>query len=232
MSNLKPHLVNLLERPLASYLDHTLLGPTTTAAAIEQLCNEALIHSFKAVCVNGCHLERATSLLRGSAVDVAAVVGFPLGANTTAAKCCEAENCMAAGAKELDVVLNLGWVKSENYAAILNELNVLRALSSNSVLKLILETCYLTDAEKIRVCELAREAQWDFVKTSTGFGNSGATVLDVELMKRATASQLLVKASGGIRDLGFALELIAAGADRLGTSSGIALMQAYNTMEL
>lgn len=216
---------------MATYLDHTLLKPTATTTEIENLCQEALTYSFKAVCVNGCHLDLAAASLQGSSVSLAAVVGFPLGAGSTGAKLCEAEKYLRAGADELDVVLNLGWVKSGKYENIVSELTQLRELNPKTVLKLILETCFLETAEKIRVCELARQAQWDFVKTSTGFGSSGATVADVALMKQATDSQMLVKASGGIRELGFALDLIAAGADRLGTSSGIALMQAFNTLE-
>jgi len=216
-----------LQRPLASYIDHTLLSPLATEAGIEGLCREALQHQFRAVCVNGCHLEAARQIVKGSGVSLAAVVGFPLGASATEAKACEAEACLLAGADELDVVLNLGWLKAGNLKAVTTELRLLREIAPDTVLKLILETCFLEDAEKKTACRLALEAGWDFVKTSTGFGKGGATLADVRLMKEAVGERLQVKASGGIRDLDAALAFIAAGADRLGTSSGLALVEAY-----
>jgi deoxyribose-phosphate aldolase len=179
------------------------------------------------VCVNGCHLEAAREIVRGSGVSLAAVVGFPLGAGATEAKACEAEACLLAGAEELDVVLNLGWLKAGNLKAVTTELRLLREIAPDAVLKLILETCFLEDAEKRTACRLALDAGWDFVKTSTGFGTGGATLADVRLMKEAVGEHMQVKASGGIRDLDAALAFIAAGADRLGTSSGLALVEAY-----
>ena len=216
-----------LQRPLVSYIDHTLLSPLATAAEVEQLCREALLHRFRAVCVNGCHLEVAREILRGSGVSLAAVVGFPLAAMPSEAKVCEAEACLLAGADELDVVLNLGWLKAGNLKAVATELRLLREAAADAMLKLILETCYLGDAEKTTACRLALEAGWDFVKTSTGFGKGGATLADVRLMKEAVGGKMQVKASGGIRDLDAALAFIDAGADRLGTSSGLALVEAY-----
>ena len=216
-----------LQRPLASYIDHTLLSPLATEAGIEGLCREALQHQFRAVCVNGCHLEAARQIVKGSGVSLAAVVGFPLGANATEAKACEAETCLLGGADELDVVLNLGWLKAGNLKAVASELRLLREIAPDAVLKLILETCFLEDAEKRTACRLALDAGWDFVKTSTGFGKGGATLADVRLMKEAVGERMQVKASGGIRDLDAALAFIAAGADRLGTSSGLALVEAY-----
>ena len=215
------------ERPLASYIDHTLLSPVATKTGIDRLCREALQHHFKAVCVNGCHLEAAREIVSGSGVSLAAVVGFPLGAGATEAKACEAEACLLAGADELDVVLNLGWLKAGNLKAVTTELRLLREIAPDAVLKLILETCYLEDAEKKTACHLALDAGWDFVKTSTGFGKGGATLADVRLMKETVGEHIQVKASGGIRDLDAALAFIAAGADRLGTSSGLALVEAY-----
>jgi deoxyribose-phosphate aldolase len=216
-----------LQRPLASYIDHTLLSPLATETGVEQLCREALQHRFRAVCVNGCHLVAAREMLRGSGVSLAAVVGFPLGAMATEAKVCEAEACLRAGADELDVVLNLGWLKAGNLNAVTTELKLLREAAGDAVLKLILETCYLEDAEKRTACRLALEAGGDFVKTSTGFGKAGATLADVRLMREAVGKKMQVKASGGIRSLDAALAFIDAGADRLGTSSGLALVEAY-----
>ena len=219
-----------LQRPLASYIDHTLLSPLATETAIEGLCREALQHRFRAVCVNGCHLATAREMLSGSGVSLAAVVGFPLGATASKAKACEAEACMHAGAGELDVVLNLGWLKAGNLEAVAEELRLLREVAPDAVLKLILETCFLEDAEKITACRLALDAGWDFVKTSTGFGKGGATLADVRLMKETVGERMQVKASGGIRDLDTALAFIAAGAERLGTSSGLALIEAYKSI--
>lgn len=216
----------LPDRPLASYIDHTLLSPTATEADIVRLCREALQHNFRAVCVNGCHLETAREVLQGSGVSLAAVVGFPLGAMATAAKLCEAGACLLAGADELDMVLNLGWLKAGNHRAVASELRAVREAAPDATLKLILETCFLEEAEKTTACQLALEAGWDFLKTSTGFGRGGATLEDVRLMKRLAAGRMQVKASGGIRDLEAALAFIDAGADRLGTSSGLALMEA------
>lgn len=218
----------ILHRPLASYIDHTLLSPVATEAGVEQLCREALQHRFRAVCVNGCHLEVAREMLQGSGVSLAAVVGFPLGAMATVAKVCEAEACVLSGADELDMVLNLGWLKAGNLKAVATELRMLRETAPEAVLKLILETCYLEDSEKRTACRLALDAGWDFVKTSTGFGQAGATLADVRLLKEAVGEKMQVKASGGIRDLDTALAYIAAGADRLGTSSGLALVEAFN----
>lgn len=213
-------------RPLASYIDHTLLNPLATEAEIVRICQEALEHGFKAVCVNGCNLETARDMLRGSRVSLAAVVGFPLGAMATEAKLCEAEACLLAGADELDTVLNLGWLKAGNTRAISSELRMMRDVAPDATLKLILETCFLDEAEKTTACRLALDAGWDFVKTSTGFGRGGATLDDVRLMKRLVSDRMQVKASGGIRDLETALAFIGAGADRLGTSSGLALVAA------
>lgn len=217
----------LPHRPLASYIDHTLLSPVATEAEIVQLCQEALEHRFRAVCVNGCNLETARGVLQGSAVSLAAVVGFPLGAMATEAKLCEAEACLLGGAEELDMVLNLGWMKAGNLKAIATELRMVRDAAPDTTLKLILETCFLDEAQKTTACRLALEAGWDFVKTSTGFGKGGATLADVRLMKRLADNRMQVKASGGIRDLEAALAFIEAGADRLGTSSGLALMEAF-----
>lgn len=209
---------------LAGYIDHTLLKPGATTAAIRELCKEAMEAGFKAVCVSGAHVGTAVSLLKGSPVAVASVVGFPLGSSSTAAKVCEARAYRDAGAAELDVVLNIGWLKSGETGMLASELNALRDAVPGAILKLILETCYLSDAEKESACRLALEAGWDFVKTSTGFGTSGATLEDVRLMKRIAGNAMQVKASGGIRDRASALAFIAAGATRIGTSSGLSIL--------
>jgi deoxyribose-phosphate aldolase len=218
------------DRPLASYIDHTLLRSTATEDDIIRLCEEAIGFGFRAVCVNECYVPCANRILTGSDIGLAAVVGFPLGATSTRTKIYEAAACIESGASELDVVLNAGMVKSENYRAVRRELEELRRLNPDTILKLILETCFLDDREKRTVCAMAMDTGWDFVKTSTGFGTGGATLADVGLMREAVGSQMQVKASGGIRDIDFALALIAAGADRLGTSSGIALIHALNQL--
>ena len=223
--------LTVAQAALAKRIDHTLLHPAATAADVTQRCEEALLYGFRAVCINGCYVAHAKSLLAEADVGLAAVVGFPLGATSTRSKLYEAADCIASGANELDVVLNIGWVKSENFKSVYQELEELRGLNTDTVLKLILETCFLDDAEKRTVCAMAMDTGWDFVKTSTGFGSAGATVADIRLMREVVGSQLQVKASGGIRDLPFALDLIAAGADRLGTSSGVALMHALNQLK-
>ncbi len=209
---------------LARYIDHTLLKPDATPAAISQLCKEALEVHFKAVCVSGAHVEAAVRMLENSPVAVACVVGFPLGSSSTAAKICEARAYRDSGAAELDVVLNIGWLKSGETARVAEELQALREAVPEVVLKLILETCYLTNAEKESACRMALTAKWDFVKTSTGFGTGGATLSDVRLMKRLAGDAMEVKASGGIRDRDTALAFIAAGATRIGTSSGLRIL--------
>ena len=209
---------------LAGYIDHTLLTAEATPAAIQKLCMEAREAGFKAVCVNGAHVAAAVRILEGSSVAVATVVGFPLGASSTAAKVCEARAYRDAGAAELDVVLNIGWLKSGECDQVSGELQALREAAPGTVLKLILETCYLTDTEKESACRLALAAGWDFVKTSTGFGTAGAALADVRLMKGIAGDAMEVKASGGIRDRRTALAFIAAGATRIGTSSGLQIL--------
>lgn len=211
-------------RGLAAYMDHTLLAPTATESQIRTLCTEAAEHHFKTVCVNGSYLGLAREVLAGTGVGLAAVVGFPLGATSTPAKRCEAEACLEAGATELDMVVNLGRVKSGDWAYLEAELKTLRKAAPATCLKLILETCYLDESQKKRLCALALDADWDFVKTSTGFGPAGATLEDVALMRLAVSGKLGVKASGGIRNLETALAYIRAGATRIGTSSAVGIL--------
>lgn len=209
---------------LARFIDHTLLKPEATAADIRRLCAEALEQGFAAVCVNGARVPLAAELLAGSEVKVAAVAGFPLGAMTTAAKCREVEELVRLGAHEVDVVLPIGHLKEGEDDYVRRDVSeVVRAAAGRPV-KVILETCLLTDDEKARACRLCVEAGAAFVKTSTGFNQAGATLADVALMKRTVGDACLVKAAGGVRDAAAARAMIAAGAARLGTSSGVLIV--------
>ena len=210
---------------LARYIDHTNLKPTATPEDIEKLCAEARQFGFKAVCVNSCYVALASELLKGSNVLVCAVAGFPLGAMSTAAKKFEAEQAVKDGAGEIDMVMNIGLAKDGDWKGIEEDILAVKQAARGAVLKVIIETCYLTDEEKIAACEAAVRAGAGFVKTSTGFGPAGATIEDVRLMKKAVEGKALVKAAGGVRDKATALAMIEAGADRLGTSNGIGIIQ-------
>ncbi len=210
--------------PLQQYIDHTLLGATATLSAIENLCQEARTHGFYAVCVNGCHVGTAHKELADTAIKIAAVVGFPLGANSTRTKVFEAVDCMENGADEIDMVINLGWLKSGETDQVLQEIQAVKKAIGDVVLKVIIETAYLTTEEKKKACALVVEAGADFVKTSTGFGPGGATLDDVRLMKEVVGDKARIKASGGIKDRATALRYIELGVSRIGTSSGIALL--------
>ncbi|BFP43345.1 deoxyribose-phosphate aldolase [Flavobacteriaceae bacterium GF1] len=210
---------------LAPYIDHTLLKPQATEADIKKLCQEAIGHGFKAVCVNGCYVEMAVNQLQGQATQVATVIGFPLGAMTTEAKIFEAKDAVNKGADEVDMVLNIGWLKSGWDANVQDEIAQIKEGIGEKVLKVILETCYLTDDEKKRASHLAVSAGADFVKTSTGFGTGGATLDDVRLIKSIVGDKALIKASGGIRDRSTALQYIELGVSRIGTSSGPILVK-------
>jgi len=210
---------------LARYIDHTLLKPDATAAQIEKLCAEARAHGFYAVCVNGDRVALARHHLEDSPVRVAAVVGFPLGAMSADAKRYETEAAVDDGAHEIDVVLNIGRLKDGEDARVLRELRDIVEAADERPVKVILETCLLTRDEKVRACQLVLESGARFVKTSTGFGPGGATIEDVELLRATVGPRFGVKASGGIRDTTTALAMIAAGATRLGTSSGVAIVQ-------
>ncbi|MEM1336179.1 MAG: deoxyribose-phosphate aldolase [Bacteroidota bacterium] len=209
---------------LAKYIDHTLLKPTATETEIRMLCEEALAYGFKAVCVNGCWVAFAFELLKDSEVRVATVVGFPLGAMSTDAKVTEAEDAVNSGADEVDMVLNLGWLKSQQYDRVQEDIDRVKKAVGNSILKVILETCYLNDDEIEKACELAVAARADFVKTSTGFGTGGATFEDVLLMRTVVGDKALIKASGGVRNRETALRYISIGVSRIGTSSGVKLL--------
>ena len=209
---------------LAQYIDHTLLKAEATAKAIEKLCAEAREHRFYAVCVNGARVELARHCLEESDVKVACVVGFPLGAVDGDVKRFETESAIDLGAHEIDVVLNLGKLKEGDDPFVLRELRGVVEAAEERPVKVILETCLLTREEKIRACRLVVEAGAHFVKTSTGFGARGATIEDVKLLREIVGPKFGVKAAGGIRDTQTALAMIAAGATRLGTSSGVAIV--------
>ncbi len=206
---------------LNQYIDHTLLKPTATQEDIRTLCNEAMHYDFYAVCVNGCYVEFAKSQLQDSDVKVAAVIGFPLGASSTETKVFEAKDHIDKGASEIDMVINVGWLKAKKYELVENEIRQIKQAIGNNILKVIIEACYLTHNEKQKACELAMKANADFVKTSTGFGTGGATLEDVMRMKEVVGDQVRIKASGGIKDQETAKKYIALGASRIGTSSGI-----------
>lgn len=216
-------------RSLARYIDHTLLQPTATASDIARLCAEAREHGFYSVCVNGCWVVTAAELLAGTDVKVAAVVGFPLGAMASAAKAAEAQMAVAAGAAEIDMVLNVGLLKGGSDDAVTADVaavvDAAVATDPAAIVKVIIETGLLTDEEKVRACRLAVAGGAHFVKTSTGFGPGGATVEDVRLMRETVGAGIGVKASGGVRTADAAWAMIAAGATRLGTSSGVKLVQ-------
>ena len=210
---------------LAGYIDHTLLKPDATTAAVDRLCAEARQYEFAAVCVNSCHVARVAARLGESPVKICSVVGFPLGAMASSAKACEAKQAVADGAHEIDMVLNVGLLKSGDDPMVLADIRAVReAAPAPAELKVIIETCLLSDAEKKRACRLCRDAGADFVKTSTGFGGGGATTEDVALMREVVGPALGVKASGGIKDYTAAMAMIRAGANRLGVSAGIAIV--------
>ena len=211
---------------MAQRIDHTLLKPEASQSLFDRLCSEALQYGFKAVCVNSAWAAHVAQKVRGSTVAVCVVIGFPLGATHRAAKAFEAERAIEDGAAELDMVMNIGALKGGDLKTVEADIRaVRRAAAGSTVLKVIIETCLLTDAEKIRACEIAKNAGADFVKTSTGFSGGGATVEDVALMRRIVGPEMGVKASGGIKDWPAAAAMINAGADRLGTSSGVVIVE-------
>lgn len=209
---------------LARLIDHTLLRPDATEAAVARLCAEAVQHGFWSVCVNPVRVAFVAERLRGGVVRTCSVVGFPFGATTPEAKACEAERAMADGAAEIDMVIDLGALKDGRHDAVRADIAVVRGACPGATLKAIIETCLLDDAQKETACRIAAEAGADFVKTSTGYGRGGATLADVALMRRVVGSALGVKASGGIRDAATAMAMVEAGASRIGTSSGVAIV--------
>jgi deoxyribose-phosphate aldolase len=211
---------------MIQYIDHTLLKPDATLDALAKLGAEAISYGFKAVCVNSGHVAYITGKLQGSSVAVCTVVGFPLGAMQTRAKAFEAENAVAEGAAELDMVLNIGALKSGDLKTVEADIKAVRKVAQSPIiLKVIIETGLLTAEEKIKACEITKNAGADFVKTSTGFSGGGATIEDVALMRETVGQKMGVKASGGIKDWSTAVAMIKAGANRIGTSSGIVIVE-------
>lgn len=212
---------------IAKTIDHTLLKPEATAADIQALCREASQYGFASVCVNTCYVKLASELLRGSGVKVCCTVGFPLGAMAPKAKAFEAAQAVADGAEEVDMVLWIGALKQGDTAAVQADIGgVVNACHPKAIVKVILETCLLTDAQIETACRLCMAAGAEYVKTSTGFSTAGATAEHVALMKRTVGSRAKVKAAGGIRTYEDAVKMLNAGADRLGASAGIAIVQA------
>lgn len=213
---------------LNKYIDHTLLKPETTAAMIDKLCAEAKEHNFASVCVNPFWVKRCAELLKGTDVKVCTVIGFPLGASTPAVKAAETRDAIANGATEVDMVLNIGALKSGDLDLVKADVKAVKEAAGSVLVKVILETGLLTEEEKVTACKLCVEAGADYVKTSTGFGHGGATVEDVALMRKTVGPNVGVKASGGVRDRAAALAMIEAGASRIGTSSGVAIVTGAN----
>jgi len=213
---------------IAELIDHTLLKPEATADDIRRICDEARTHGFASVCVNPYWVPLVAEELAGSKVKACAVVGFPLGANASAIKAAETLSAVEAGAREIDMVINIGELRAGDDGAVSMDIRavVAAAHSGGAIVKVIIEAALLDDEQKIAACQLAKEAGADFVKTSTGFGPGGATVHDVELMRRTVGPEMGVKASGGIRTLEDLNAMVAAGANRIGTSSGVKIVEA------
>jgi deoxyribose-phosphate aldolase len=209
----------------SKYIDHTLLKAYATKAEILNLCAEANKYNFKSVCVNPCYVEYVHELLKGTDVKICTVIGFPLGANVSEVKAFETTKAIADGADEIDMVINVGMAKDHDYDALYDDIKAVVDAANGVLVKVIIETCYLTDEEKVEVCKIAVKAGASFVKTSTGFGTSGATVADVKLMKETVGDSIGVKASGGIKTKKDFLDMIEAGADRIGCSSGAKIME-------
>lgn len=210
---------------LAKYIDHTILKPDTKIEDIQVVCKEAIENEFYSVCVNPYYVETVKKYLVDTNVKVTSVIGFPLGTSTTEIKALETRKAIEDGADEIDMVINVSALKNKDYDFVLNDIkSVVNELKSNNILKVIIETCLLSDDEKIKACELAESAGANFVKTSTGFSKSGATEDDVKLMKTVVGDRLKVKASGGIRDYEKAIKMIKAGASRLGTSASVEII--------
>ena len=212
---------------IASYIDHTLLKQDATGAQIDQLCAEAAQYHFASVCVNPYYVPRCVKNLKGTDVKVCTVVGFPLGATTTESKVFETLQAVASGATEIDMVINVCALKSGHIKGVEQDIQALvAACEGKALLKVIIETCLLTDEEKVLACQIAKRCGADFVKTSTGFSTGGATVEDIALMRETVGPEMGVKASGGIRDYAKAKAMVEAGATRIGASAGIAIVEA------
>lgn len=218
---------------LANMIDHTNLKAFADDTAFEKLCDEAKKYNFKMVAINPAQTVRCKKKLEGSPVHVGAAIGFPLGQTTLECKIFETKDAIEKGADEIDYVINVAELKNKNYDYIKKEMEEIVKIcrEAGKTSKVIFENCYLTDDEKRKVAEIAKEVKPDFIKTSTGFGTGGATVEDVKLMKSVVGDEVKVKAAGGIRDLKTALAMIEAGAERLGTSAGVAIVEEYNNQK-
>ena len=209
-------------------IDHTLLKPEASEDQIKKLCQEAIDYEFFSVCVNPTWIETAREALKGSPVKIATVIGFPLGANSLETKVFESKDALDKGAHEIDMVINIGALKSKNYDQVKNEIQAVKKAIGDHILKVIIETCLLTEEEKKKASQLVVEAGGDFVKTSTGFSTAGAQVEDVRLIRSVVGNKAKIKASGGIRDYEKARAMVEAGADRLGVSAGLAILEGEN----
>ena len=214
------------KKTIASMIDHTLLKPEATPAQVEKLCAEAAEYHFASVCVNPVYIPLAARLLKDTGVKVCCVVGFPLGAIAPEQKAAEAASCAAMGAEELDMVIHVGAAKAGDWALVQRDIEGVVKAAAGRTVKVIIETCLLTDEEKVKACEAAKAAGAHFVKTSTGFSTGGATTHDIALMRKTVGSEMGVKASGGIRDYATAMAMIEAGANRIGASAGIEIVAA------
>lgn len=216
--------MEITKKTVAGMIDHTLLKPQASESQIAKICEEAEKHQFASVCVNPCYVKQCAQALKNSGVNVCTVIGFPLGAATTACKAFETKDAVENGAEEIDMVVNVGMIKSGKWDEVKSDIRAVVEAADGKTVKVIIETCLLTDEEKVKVCLTAKEAGADFVKTSTGFSTGGATPEDVALMRRTVGPDMGVKASGGIHTAEEAIACIRAGATRLGVSAGIAVV--------
>ena len=209
---------------ILSKVDHTLLKPEATWPQIQALCDDAIKYHTASVCINTCYVKQAVQYMAGR-VAVCCVVGFPLGAMDTASKCFEAKTAVENGAEEVDMVINIGWARAKSYDAILQEINAVKDACGEKRLKVIIETCLLTEEEKIALCDVVSRSRAEFIKTSTGFAGGGATLADIRLFKKYVTGDTKIKAAGGIKSVADAEAFLAAGADRLGSSSLLAMLR-------
>jgi deoxyribose-phosphate aldolase len=215
-----------MNKNIAKYIDHTILKPNATTEQVKKICDEAKEYGFASVCVNPTHVSFVANELKGSDVKTCVVVGFPLGANTTCIKVAETESVIKDGAEEVDMVVNIGAIKDGNWELVESDIKgVVDVSKGKALVKVIIETCLLTDSEKEKVCTIAKKVGADFVKTSTGFSTGGATAEDIALMRKTVGPEMGVKASGGVRDFETSKAMIDAGATRIGASAGIAIVE-------
>ena len=206
-------------------IDHTVLKADTPLETVKKICDEAMEYGFASVCINPCHVAYCADYLKDSDVNVCTVIGFPLGANTSAVKAFETKDAIANGADEIDMVMNIGALKDKNYDLVRDDVKAVVEAANGTLVKVILETCLFTEDEIKKACELCVEAKADYVKTSTGFSTRGATIEDVRIMKEAVHGKAKVKAAGGVRTPEDMVKIVAAGADRIGTSAGCSLVK-------